>query len=103
MLFPFPLELFPFPFPLVAQNYSHSHGNPMGIMRIPIPMHTSTAQPICGVEQRRHLYSTGRPSRWALSHISSCNWYTGLLQINLVVQVEQSTVCVYLCVCADNN
>jgi len=25
----------------------------------------------CGVEQRRHLYSAGWPSRWALAHISS--------------------------------
>jgi len=25
----------------------------------------------CGIEQRRHLYSAGRPSRWALAHISS--------------------------------
>jgi len=25
-----------------------------------------------GVEQRRHLYSAGRPSGWALAHISSC-------------------------------
>jgi len=24
---------------------------------------------LCGVEQRRHLYSTGRPSRWASAHI----------------------------------
>ena len=29
---------------------------------------------LCGVEQRRHLYSVGRPSRWALSliHIWRC-------------------------------
>ena len=26
---------------------------------------------LCGVEQRGHLYSAGRPSRWALAHISS--------------------------------
>ena len=26
---------------------------------------------LCGVEQRRHLYLAGRPSRWALAHISS--------------------------------
>jgi len=24
---------------------------------------------LCGVEQRAHLYSAGRPSRWALAHI----------------------------------
>ena len=26
----------------------------------------------------RHLYSAGRPSRWALAHISSCLFSTGL-------------------------
>jgi len=35
---------------------------------------SSGRQPNCGVEQRapvRHLYSAGRPSRWAFAHISS--------------------------------
>ena len=26
---------------------------------------------LCGVEQKAHLYSAGRPSRWALAHIST--------------------------------
>ena len=26
---------------------------------------------LCGVEQRGHLYSAGRPSRWAFAHMSS--------------------------------
>jgi len=26
----------------------------------------------------RHLYSTGRPSRWALAHISSCDYFVSL-------------------------
>jgi len=29
-------------------------------------------QPNCGIEQRRHLYSARRPSRWALAHILVC-------------------------------
>jgi len=32
---------------------------------------SSVRQPNCGVEQRAPLYSAGRPSRWALAHISS--------------------------------
>ena len=32
-------------------------------------------QPNCAASNRgRHLYSTGRPSRWALAHISSCHY-----------------------------
>ena len=32
---------------------------------------SSGRQPNCGVDRGRHLYSEGRPSRWALAHISS--------------------------------
>jgi len=31
---------------------------------------------LVGVEQRAHLYSAGRPSRWALTHISSCAFHS---------------------------
>ena len=40
-----------------------------------------TAQPNCGVEQM--MYSAGRPSRWALAHISSS-------LINLLLSVVQT-------------
>ena len=47
-----------------------SLGHPSKFQRVS-RLGSVTAQPNCGVEQRRHLYSTGRPSRWALAHISS--------------------------------
>ena len=36
--------------------------------------------PLAALNRRRHLYSAGRPSRWALAHISS---YTGNTRENV--------------------
>jgi len=35
----------------------------------------------------RHLYSAGRPSRWALAHISSCTWFSKTTLIILRTQL----------------
>ena len=39
---------------------------------------SSGCQPInfAALNRRRHLYSAGRPSRWALAHISSSIWFS---------------------------
>ena len=44
----------------------------------------------------RHLYSAGRPSRWALAHISSCYlfslWFINTVSAVLIVKNADSTV-----------
>jgi len=64
--------------PLTAEIVSLGWGTPAnfnGVSRLGsvTARHSSSGrQPNCGVEQRsRHLYSAGRPSRWAFAHISS--------------------------------
>jgi len=60
--------------PLAAEIVSLVWGTPAnfnGFRFLAASLHSQTA----ALNRRRHLYSAGRPSRWALAHISSssCN------------------------------
>ena len=60
--------------PLAAEIDFVSLGHPCKFQRVSrlgsiTARHSSSGrQPNCRVEHRRHLYSAGRPSRWALAH-----------------------------------
>jgi len=57
--------------PLAAEIVSLVWGTPAnfnGFCVLAALLHSQTA----ALNRGRHLYSAGRPSRWALSHISSC-------------------------------
>jgi len=57
--------------PLAAEVVSLVWGTPAnfnGFRVLAALLHSQTA----ASNRRRHLYSAGRPSRWALAHISSC-------------------------------
>jgi len=59
--------------------------------------------PVVGVSQTaalnrgRHLYSAGRPSRWAWAHIVV--WKEENLRGNWLTEVNVEGVCVCVCVC----
>ena len=59
--------------PLAAEIVSLVWGTPTnfnGFRVLAALLHSQTA----ALNRGRHLYSAGRPSRWALAHISSYNW-----------------------------
>jgi len=63
--------------PLAADIFSLVWGIPAnfnGFRVLAALLHSQTA----ALNRRRHLYSTGRPSRWALAHISSSFIYLPL-------------------------
>ena len=53
------------------------------------------------LNRRRHLCSAGRPSRWALAHISSSQSIATAIAILSVVLLTTTArgMCVYMCVC----
>jgi len=44
---------------------------------------------LCGVERGRHLYSTGRPSRWALAHILVGHRFTAESDSERILEIDQ--------------
>jgi len=64
--------------PLAAEIVSLVWGTPAnfnGFGVLVALLHSQTA----ALNRGRHLYSAGRPSRWALAHISSCVYFVHLL------------------------
>jgi len=61
--------------PLAAEIYWRVWGTPLnfnGFRVLAALLHGKWASAkLCGVKQRGHLYSAGRPSRWTLARISS--------------------------------
>jgi len=81
-----------------------SLGHPSKFQRVSL-LGSVTAQPNCGVNIGRHLYLTGRPSRWALAHVSSlfficCRCWILLVQTTtFVYSLTHATICLQ-CTCA---
>ena len=91
--------------PLAAEIVSLVWGTPgnfNGFRVLAALMHDTL---VVGVSQTaalnrgRHLYSTGRPSRWALAHISS--WF--YLAINKTAKNFRNSRFLFYCICASNG
>ena len=71
--------------PLAAEIVSLVWGTPGNFNRFRVLAALLHGTLVVGVSQTaalnrgRHLYSTGRPSRWALAHISSNLWNMDLI------------------------
>jgi len=67
--------------PLAAEIFSLVWGTPANFNESRLgsvtARHSSSGrEPNCGVQQRAsHIYAAGRPSRWALAHISSMTFF----------------------------
>jgi len=69
--------------PLTAEIGLPVLGTPAHFNGVPVLAALLHSTLVMGVSQTlrpalnrgRHLYSAGRPSRWALAHISSWNWF----------------------------
>ena len=77
--------------PLAAEIVSLVWGTPAifsGFRVLAALLHSQTA----ALNIRRHLYSTGRPSRWALAHISSLLFFSlcGLRTLSVFVASTES-------------
>jgi len=71
--------------PLAAEIVSLFWGTPAnfnGFHVLAALLHSQTA----ALNRGRHLYSAGRPSRWALAHISSSFLFGSVRQIKLVTR-----------------
>jgi len=61
---------------------------------------SSGRQPNCAALNRgRHLYLAGRPSRWALAHISSSDWFCYYNQYKLVCREDEHNLIAQYCQC----
>ena len=75
--------------PLAAEIISLVWGTPGNFNGFRVLAALLHGTPVVGVSQTaalnrgRHLYSAGRPSRWALAHISSCGMYCNVRSPNL--------------------
>jgi len=68
--------------PLAAEIVSLVWGTPAnfnGFRVLAAFLHSQTA----ALNRGRHLYSAGRPSRWALAHISSC-FYVSIIRCAII-------------------
>ena len=98
--------------PTSGWDHLVSLGHPCKFQRVSRPgsvtaWHSSSGcQPnFASLNRGSHLYSAGRPSRWALAHISSCHllfikWVSVCL---ILMQQLQWRICLLLCVFAASS
>ena len=77
--------------PTSGWDHFVSLGHPSKFQRVS-SLGSVTARQTAALNRGRHLYSAGRPPRWALAHISSCVLFQIGVYQNEYVQVEKDTV-----------